>query len=58
MARDTSVYEGYASKHWLQGGDIAFPVGFAVGMVVYAGILRLETGKLRDAAAASPAASG
>jgi nucleobase:cation symporter-1, NCS1 family len=55
---DTSLYVGYASKHWLQGGDIAFPVGFAVGLVVYAGILRLQTGTLRDAAAASPAASG
>lgn len=45
---DTSLYVGYASAHWLQGGDIAFGVGFVVGLVVYAGIRRAETGTLRD----------
>jgi nucleobase:cation symporter-1, NCS1 family len=55
---DTSLYVGYASKHWLQGGDIAFPVGFGVGMLVYAGILRLRTGTFRDAAVTVPADSG
>jgi NCS1 family nucleobase:cation symporter-1 len=45
---DTTLYVGYASSHWLQGGDIAFPVGFVVGLVVYAGIRRLETGTVRD----------
>ena len=52
---DTSLYVGYASSHWLQGGDIAFGVGFIVGLVVYAGIRRLETGSFRDA---SPAVLG
>ena len=47
---DTSLYVGYASSHWLQGGDIAFGVGFVVGLVVYAGIRRAETGTLRDPA--------
>jgi len=47
---DTSLYEGPASKHWLQGGDIAFPVGFAVGLAVYAGIRWLATGTPRDEA--------
>jgi NCS1 family nucleobase:cation symporter-1 len=47
---DTSLYVGYASSHWLQGGDIAFGVGFVVGLVVYAGIRRVETGTLRDPA--------
>jgi len=41
-------YVGYASSHWLQGGDIAFVVGFVVALVVYAGILRVETGSLRE----------
>ncbi|MEP7023212.1 MAG: cytosine permease [Actinomycetota bacterium] len=45
---DTSLYVGYASSHWLQGGDLAFGVGFVVGLVVYAGIRRVETGTLRD----------
>jgi nucleobase:cation symporter-1, NCS1 family len=45
---DTSLYVGYASSHWLQGGDIAFGVGFVVGLIVYAGIRRAETGTLRD----------
>jgi NCS1 family nucleobase:cation symporter-1 len=45
---DTSLYVGYASSHWLQGGDIAFGVGFVVGLIVYAGIRRVETGALRD----------
>ncbi len=53
---DTSLYVGYASSHWLQGGDIAFGVGFVVGLVVYAGIRWLESGTLRDAPAAEPVA--
>jgi nucleobase:cation symporter-1, NCS1 family len=51
----TSLYVGYASAHWLQGGDPAFGVGFVVGLVVYAGIRRAETGTLRDPAAGLPA---
>jgi hypothetical protein len=34
---DTSLYVGHVSAHWLQGGDIAFLVGFVVGLLVYAG---------------------
>src|SRR5258708_2443182 len=49
---DTSIFVGYASSHWLQGGDIAFVVGFVVALVVYAGIRRGEAGRLRDAPAA------
>jgi NCS1 family nucleobase:cation symporter-1 len=45
---DTSLYVGYASSHWLQGGDIAFAVGFVVGAIVYGGIRRIETGSWRD----------
>jgi NCS1 family nucleobase:cation symporter-1 len=45
---DTSLYVGYASSHWLQGGDIAFAVGFVVGAIVYGGIRRIETGSIRD----------
>jgi NCS1 family nucleobase:cation symporter-1 len=52
---DTSLYVGWVSAHWLQGGDIAFGVGFIVGLVVYAGIRRLETGSFRDS---SPAVLG
>jgi nucleobase:cation symporter-1, NCS1 family len=48
---DTSLYEGYASSHWLQGGDIAFAVGFVVGLLVYGGIRRAETGSMRDSEA-------
>ncbi len=57
---DTSLYVGWVSAHWLQGGDIAFLVGFVVALVVYAGIRRLETGTLRGAvpAVTSAPASG
>jgi NCS1 family nucleobase:cation symporter-1 len=51
---DTSLYVGPASAHWLQGGDIAFGVGFVVGLVVYAVIRWLETGTLRDAVLSEP----
>jgi nucleobase:cation symporter-1, NCS1 family len=54
---NTSLYVGAASAHWLQGGDIAFLVGFVVGLVVYAGIRRLETGTLRDPVTAEPLVS-
>ncbi len=53
---DTSFYVGSASAFWLQGGDIAFGVGFVAGLVIYAGVRWLETGTLRDAAAAVPVA--
>jgi NCS1 family nucleobase:cation symporter-1 len=53
---DTSLYVGYASAHWLQGGDLAFGVGFVVGLVVYAAIRRVETGTLRDPVAGRAAA--
>ena len=46
---DTSLFVGYASSHWLQGGDIAFVVGFVVALVVYAAIRRVETGSAHDA---------
>ena len=39
---DTSLYVGPASSHLLHGGDIAFGVGFGVGLVVYAGLRWLE----------------
>ena len=55
---NTSLYMGYASAHWLQGGDIAFAVGFVVGLVVYAGIRWLQTGTPRDPVAAGPVAAG
>jgi NCS1 family nucleobase:cation symporter-1 len=57
---DTSLFVGPASSGWLQGGDIAFPVGFVVALVVYAGLRRLETGTVRDAprAEAVPSAAG
>ena len=45
---DTSLYVGYASSQWLQGGDIAFAVGFVVGGLVYGGIRGVETGSVRD----------
>jgi len=45
---DTTLFEGYAAKHWLQGGDIAFVVGFVVALVVYAGIRRVQTGSTHD----------
>jgi hypothetical protein len=53
---DTSLYVGYASSHWLQGGDIAFAVGFVVGGLVFGGIRLAQTGSMRDpeAAAAVP----
>lgn len=54
---DTSLYAGPASSHWLQGGDIAFGVGFVVGLLVYAGIRWLETGALRDAPSVEPVPS-
>jgi NCS1 family nucleobase:cation symporter-1 len=50
---DTSLYVGYVSSHWLQGGDIAFAVGFAVGLLVYGGIRWVETGSIRDPEAAA-----
>jgi NCS1 family nucleobase:cation symporter-1 len=54
---DTTLYVGYASSHWLQGGDIAFAVGFVVGGLVYGAIRLAETGSARDpiAAPAQPA---
>ena len=61
---DTSLYEGPASSRWLDGGDIAFAVGFVVALVVYGGIRRVATGTARDSvsddqdAGASLAASG
>jgi purine-cytosine permease-like protein len=45
---DTSLFVGYASSHWLQGGDIAFVVGFLVGGAVYVAIRRAQTGTARD----------
>jgi NCS1 family nucleobase:cation symporter-1 len=45
---DTTLIYGYAAKHWLQGGDIAFVVGFVVALAVYAGIRRVETGSNHD----------
>ena len=53
---NTSLYVGYVSAHWLQGGDIAFAARFVAGLVVYAGIRWLESGTLRDSAAAEPVA--
>ena len=50
---DTSLYVGYASSHWLQGGDMAFAVGFVVGGLVYGGIRWVETGSVRDPEAAA-----
>lgn len=50
---DTSLYVGYASSHWLQGGDIAFAVGFVVGLLVYGVIRRIQTGSMHDSEAAS-----
>ena len=50
---DTSLYVGYASSHWLQGGDIAFAVGFVVSLLVYGAIRRVETGSMHDAEAAA-----
>ena len=38
----------------MQGGDIAVAAGFVAGLVVYAGIRWLESGTLRDSAAAEP----
>jgi NCS1 family nucleobase:cation symporter-1 len=35
---DTSLYIGWASSHWLNYGDIAFPVGFVVGGAAYVAI--------------------
>ena len=55
---DTSLYVGYASSHWLQGGDIAFAVGFVVGGLVYAGIRRVQTGSMRDPEAAAVVPEG
>jgi len=54
---DTSLFVGPASSGWLQGGDIAFPVGFVVALVVYAGIRWVETGTLRDSPRAAPVPS-
>mgnify|MGYP001292097549 CR=1 FL=1 len=54
---DTSLYVGPAASHWLQGGDIAFGVGFVVGLVVYAGIRWLQTGTLRDTPRGEPVPS-
>jgi NCS1 family nucleobase:cation symporter-1 len=54
---DTTLYVGAASRNWLWGGDIAFPVGFVVGMVVYAGLRWRESGTLRVDPVAVPAAS-
>jgi NCS1 family nucleobase:cation symporter-1 len=45
---NTTLIYGYAAKHWLQGGDIAFVVGFVVALAVYAGIRRVETGSNHD----------
>lgn len=45
---DTTLYVGPASSNWLNGGDIAFPVGFLVALVLYAGIRRVSTGTMRD----------
>jgi nucleobase:cation symporter-1, NCS1 family len=55
---DTTLYVGYASSHWLQGGDIAFAVGFAVGGLVYGGIRRVQTGSMRDPEAAAAVPEG
>src|SRR5258708_23712781 len=55
---DTSLYVGYASSHWLQGGDIAFAVGFVVAAIVYSGVRRIETGSVRDPATAPERAAG
>jgi hypothetical protein len=40
---------------WLNGGDIAFAVGFVVGGAVYAGIRRVATGTNRDPVPAASA---
>jgi hypothetical protein len=45
---DTALYVGPASSRWLNGGDIAFGVGFVVALVVYAGIRRVSSGTMRD----------
>ena len=45
---DTSLYEGPASSKWLDGGDIAFAVGFVGALVVYGCIRRVATGTTRD----------
>jgi NCS1 family nucleobase:cation symporter-1 len=45
---NTTLIYGYGAKHWLQGGDIAFVVGFVVALAVYAGIRRVETGSNHD----------
>lgn len=50
---DTSIFVGYASSHWLQGGDIAFVVGFVVALLVYGGIRRVQTGSMHDVEAES-----
>ena len=47
---DTSLYVGPASSHWLYGGDIAFGVGFVVGLLVYGGTRWFSTGSLHDPA--------
>jgi nucleobase:cation symporter-1, NCS1 family len=54
---DTSLFVGPASSGWLQGGDIAFPVGFVVALIVYEGIRWRETGTLRDAPRGAPVPS-
>ena len=45
---DTSLYIGYASSHWLQYGDIAFPVGFVVGGASFALLRWLITKSTRE----------
>ena len=45
---DTNLYVGPASSNWLDGGDIAFAVGFIVALVVYGGIRWVSTGTVRD----------
>ena len=52
---NTSLYRGWATDHWLSGADIAFPVGFIVGWVVYSVIRRVETGSAHDEPAVQPA---
>jgi NCS1 family nucleobase:cation symporter-1 len=53
---DTSLYVGPASSGWLHGGDIALPVGFAVGGAVYAVLRRRSTRSPHDAVTAAPKA--
>jgi NCS1 family nucleobase:cation symporter-1 len=53
---DTSLYIGWASSHWLQYGDLAFFVGFAVSGVAYALLRRAVTKSWRETEGVMPEA--